>query len=220
MIAFHGKQDIKDKYLARVRAHRAADELVQGTGWKDGKGCAVGCTLEAYDHARYPDELGVPVELAFLEDRLFELQTKKDSDAWPERFLAAIEPGADLSRVWSRWAHWMLVDPEHGVVRHAAGWPDAEAAIREVARLWSEGGTPSQFRAAAAAAWAAARAAEAEAEAAWAARAAWAAAWAAVEAAAAWAAAEAAEAWAAARAWAWVRAACDRLISLLQEVKP
>ena len=80
LLAYHGQQAIKDKYLARVRAHRAADELVQGTGWRDGKGCAVGCTLEAYD--RYLIELGIPLHLAHLEDRLFELQTPEDAQRW------------------------------------------------------------------------------------------------------------------------------------------
>lgn len=38
MIAYHGKQEVKDLYLSRVRAHREADELIHGIGWEDGKG--------------------------------------------------------------------------------------------------------------------------------------------------------------------------------------
>src|ERR1700750_491921 len=79
LLAYHGQQSIKDKYLARVRAHRAADELVQGIGWENGKGCAVGCTLESYEHRRYPIELGIPLHLAHLEDALFERQTPEDA---------------------------------------------------------------------------------------------------------------------------------------------
>lgn len=45
LIAFHGKQSIKDEYLARVRAHKAADEIIKGVYWEKGKGCAVGCTV-------------------------------------------------------------------------------------------------------------------------------------------------------------------------------
>jgi hypothetical protein len=52
MKAFHNDQAIKDKYIARVEAHIKADNLIRGTGWYGGKGCAVGCTLEAYDHIR------------------------------------------------------------------------------------------------------------------------------------------------------------------------
>lgn len=99
MQAFHGKQELKDFYLARVRAHAAADALIQGTGWAGGKGCAVGCTLEAYDHSRYPVELGLPEWLAHLEDRIFEGLPNAEAMTWPDRFLEAIRPGADLEKV-------------------------------------------------------------------------------------------------------------------------
>lgn len=225
MLAYHSNPAVKAKFLHRVQVHRLADELVQGTGWADGKGCAVGCTLERYEHDQYPIELGVPEILAHLEDTLFELIPCTDKaawSAWPERFLAAIRPGADLAGVWPAWAIWSLTDPQHGVIRHAAGFPDCESAIMRVAELWRTGGTPDQFSDAADAADRAARAAWA---AAWAARAAGAAdaADAAADAARAADAAEAAAAAdaraAAARAAgaaAWTKAACDKLISLLE----
>jgi hypothetical protein len=118
MIAYHGDPSIKEKYLARVRAHRAADNLVRGVGWKDGKGCAIGCTLESYDHERYPIELGIPVKLARLEDAIFEGLPDDEAMEWPERFLSAIRPGADLSMVWPRFAVELLIDPEHGAAAH------------------------------------------------------------------------------------------------------
>jgi len=97
--AFHGDPAIKAKYLARVQAHAAADRLIQGTGWEEGKGCAIGCTLEAYDHTRYPIELGLPEWLARLEDSIFEGFPKDEAMVWPESFLEAIHPGADLEPV-------------------------------------------------------------------------------------------------------------------------
>src|ERR1700722_7863880 len=147
--AFHGEHGIKDLYLARVLLHQRADELVQGTGWSDGKGCAVGCTLEAYDHARYPIELGIPERVAYLEDQLFELLPAAEAQTWPERFLDAIPVGADLSRVWPQWAVWMLVDPTRGVINLAGDRADAKSAIERVAQLWRDGGTEAQFREAA-----------------------------------------------------------------------
>ena len=96
LISFHGKQEIKDKYLSRVIAHRKADAIIQGTGWHKGKGCAVGCTLESYDHSRYPIELGLPEWLARLEDEIFENIPKKKAIVWPEKFLAAIPVGVDV----------------------------------------------------------------------------------------------------------------------------
>ena len=53
--------------LAAVRAHRAADRLVQrGLYWDGGQGCAVGCTLHDFapgqegDHSLYEDLFGIP----------------------------------------------------------------------------------------------------------------------------------------------------------------
>jgi len=97
--AYHGDPAIKAKYLDRVRAHAAADALTQGIGWENGKGCAIGCTLEAYDHSRYPVELGLPEWLARLEDAIFEGLPHAEAMAWPESFLEAIHPGADLEPV-------------------------------------------------------------------------------------------------------------------------
>ena len=56
MKAYHNQIEIKNKFVERVKAHRAADELVKmATKGRqaDGtfKGCAVVCTLEVYNHA-------------------------------------------------------------------------------------------------------------------------------------------------------------------------
>ena len=110
LLAYHNDMATKVKYLARVRAHREADELIRGTGWDGKNGCAVGCTLEAYDPQRYETELGIPVALAYLEDRIFEGLPDDDSTAWPERFLAAVPVGADLGRVQWQFLHWLLTD--------------------------------------------------------------------------------------------------------------
>ena len=140
MLAFHGKPEIKQFYMDRVRKHREADELIQGTGWHRGKGCAVGCTLEEYDHNKYPVRLGVPVELARLQDSLFERLPKEDALAFPEQFLGAIPVGADLSMVWPRFALWALEDQEHGVLSFQ-GQRDAIQAIAALYREWIETGT-------------------------------------------------------------------------------
>ena len=74
-LAYHNDEAIKEKYLNRLRAHREADELVQGVGWEhNGKtrGCAVGCTFDAYEHSRGPVEIGVPETLIYFQDAIFE----------------------------------------------------------------------------------------------------------------------------------------------------
>ena len=123
LLAYHGDNKIKAKYLRRVRAHAKADQIIQGTGWENGKGCAVGCTLHEYNHAAYEKELGIPVALARLEDCLFEGQRNADAKKFPARFLSAIKPGADLSRVSWQFLHWVLTEDlagrDHPLVRDA-----------------------------------------------------------------------------------------------------
>lgn len=97
--AFHGDATIREKYIKRVRKHRLRDELVKGFGWERGKGCAIGCTLEAYDHNRYPIELGLPTWIAHLEDAIFENLPSAEAQLWPERFLEAITPGANVDLI-------------------------------------------------------------------------------------------------------------------------
>jgi len=101
MLAFHNDKAVKTKYLDRVNAHIAADNLVKGQYWENGKGCAVGCTIEGNDHSAYERELGIPEWMARLEDTLFEGMTDNKSETWPKVFLDAIEPGMELERVKS-----------------------------------------------------------------------------------------------------------------------
>ena len=139
MIAFHGDKKIKSRYIARVEAHRKADELVQGIGWESNgvtRGCGIGCTFDAYDHSRGPIEIGVPVHLMYLEDAIFEGLPEADALKWPTRFLKAIQPGADLSLVWPRFAVWMLTDAKCGVIRFAGNYADVRQSIERVSALW------------------------------------------------------------------------------------
>ena len=185
--AYFGDAAIKERYLARVRAHRAADELIAGATGQGGKGCAVWCTFDAYEHARGPIEIGVPTELMELNDFIFE-SLPRGSEAqmgWPERFLAAPKPGADLRLVWDRFTLWILTEehPDRGehcarmgklFERHVNGdTPTTEE--------WDQAARDAGAAGAAGAAWAAG-----------AAGAAW----------AAWAARDARDAWDAWAAWA------------------
>ena len=99
MLAFHNDPKIKEKYLKRVRAHAKADKIVKGQYWEDGKGCAVGCTILGKDHYKYEKELGIPVSIAYLEDKIFEGLPNEEAMTFPVRFLEAIPVGANLEHV-------------------------------------------------------------------------------------------------------------------------
>ena len=110
LIAYHGKPENKSAILAQLRAHRLADELVKGHYWQNGKGCAVGCTVHSANHLAYETQFGIPVMLARLEDCIFEGLPNGEAKRWPERFMSAIKPSADLSRVGWQFLHWLLTD--------------------------------------------------------------------------------------------------------------
>ena len=135
MLAYHNDESIKTAILARLRAHREADEIVKGQYWKNGKGCAVGCALHSGEHAEYETRFGIPRVLAHLEDRLFEKMSNAKAQEWPERFMGAIRVGSDLAMVWPRFALWLLdefIPPAH------VGGPESTAALAGVVALYRE----------------------------------------------------------------------------------
>lgn len=95
LIAYHGDPEVKAAILAQLKRHRAADEIVKGQYWCDGKGCAVGCTIYSGHHAEYEPRFGIPQMLACLEDQIFDGLPNHEAQDWPIAFMAAIEPGAD-----------------------------------------------------------------------------------------------------------------------------
>jgi hypothetical protein len=235
--AFHGDPAIKAKYIARVRQHRLAEHLTKGIGWEPEtqRGCAIGCCLEAYDHSRYPIELGLPEWLARLEDAIFEGLPIAEAQAWPEAFLEAIHPGADLELVRHKLAlrriDRLIALQQSNLGKHReeidAVIQQTIAALMQVRRCHEAeigGDTCDVSAAAESAAWSAVAARSAAESAAWSAEsAAWSAAESAAESAA-WSA-ESAEsaalaarsaAWSAAESAAWTQEASD-LLALLRE---
>ncbi len=144
MLAYHNDPELKKSVVAQMAAHRKADELVKGVYWEDGKGCAVGCLIKGGNHALYETKFGIPRQLAYLEDRIFENLDNGASQKWPERFLKAIKPGADLSMVVPKLMLCLLEDPD-GIRKFAR--PDGLAAIEKIAVLYRKkinGENPTQ----------------------------------------------------------------------------
>ena len=114
--AFHGKKKIKEKYLARVKAHYEADEIIKGKYWENGKGCAVGCTIHGSSHDAYPKELGISWRLALIEDSIFENLQNGEAKKFPLQFLKAVPIGADTELVYKKFVIWVLGDKKDGLV--------------------------------------------------------------------------------------------------------
>lgn len=117
MKAFNGEASVKEEYMARLAAHRENGDIVHDVEWKDGKGGAVACTVHAYARGfdLFEKELGIPGRLARIEDRIFDGLRGVVAFQFPEQFLEAIEPGADLSLVPYRFYLRILDDDERGV---------------------------------------------------------------------------------------------------------
>jgi len=113
MLSFHNDPALKEEYEARVLRHQELDEIVQHVGYEtNGKtrGCAVGCTLNRYDHHGYETELGLPEWLARLEDVIHEGLSLPQAKLWPAAFLAAIPVGVDLALVKWRFGAFLMRD--------------------------------------------------------------------------------------------------------------
>jgi len=210
----------KAAILEQLRAHAKADAIIKGQYWEDGRGCAVGCTIHSGDHAEYEPRFGIPRMLAWLEDRIFEGLPNDRAVAWPVRFIEAVQPGTDLSRVGWQFLHWLLTDE---TVNPSINHPRVRDAVKQCADVLApltEGEPVDKSAAwsAASAAWSAESAACAARSAAWsAASAAWSA-----ESAARSAAASAARSAAASAARSAAESAAyvhmsDKLISLIEQ---
>jgi hypothetical protein len=132
MLSYHNDPAIKGKYIKRIQDHRKADNLIRGKGWTGQKGCAVGCTLERYEHSGYETELGIPREVARLEDVIFEELPIDKAMKWPELFLQSVPIGKDLSMIWPKFTVWTL----NSVLKYAT--PDGKKAINNVIGLFNK----------------------------------------------------------------------------------
>jgi len=93
---------------AEVKAHIAADAVVQGEYWNGSKGCFIGCLAHSLDATVLQKRFGLPLPLVKICEGIFEALPEADAKA----FFAAIpdavgRDGKDLSRV-----HWQFLAAE------------------------------------------------------------------------------------------------------------
>lgn len=129
MFAFREDSVIKREVLAQLVACREAGELAPGRYRENISGRrtsrAIICTIRSEDISEYESRLGIPQMLAELKGCLFEGLPHSAAISWPERFMGAIRPGSDLSRVGWQFLHCLLSDQtanpgiSHPSVNHA-----------------------------------------------------------------------------------------------------
>src|ERR1700677_354549 len=138
LLSFHGQQGIKDTYVSRVRLHAAADEIVKGQYWQDGKGCAVGCTVHSSSHNAYEIEMGIPAGLAKLEDVIFERLPNAEAKTFPLEFIEAVPVGVDLLPVIFKFSLWLINDKEVGFFHKLTEKKDKDFFTKAITILQKE----------------------------------------------------------------------------------
>ena len=175
MKAFIDCKYSKEQAVALAWQHYNQDQYLKGTygkgvyGTPKFKGCSVGCMANGM-HINYPELFGVIPQIAYLSDAIFEGLDVPESALWTPQLFESIQAGSDTQVIFHKFMHFILVDPDHGVIR----FNDCDE-IKNVAELHLKAAngeviTDAAWRDAAYVARAAARAAYAAADAAYVAR--------------------------------------------------
>jgi hypothetical protein len=144
VLAYQGDHGLKESTMAQIAMHKAADEIIGGAYYeKHGEKlqvCGVGCIMHDAPgiHRAMSEQYGFPLQLVHLYEGIFEAFTRGEENQknWPERFMGAIEPGADLSRVWPSFAAWLMLDEKWGMVALPDLHEDVEAICRRVGEAY------------------------------------------------------------------------------------
>lgn len=134
LLSFHGREEIKAAHLAQLQAHYAADEIVQGVYWERGKGCDTGCSFHSGDHRQWEKQLGIPIIIGRLRDKIFEGIPNADAKEFPLLISGATPVGKNLRPVWVNFLLWLLIDEQEGVIRYVKK-DDTRKAITDLAAL-------------------------------------------------------------------------------------
>jgi len=112
MKIFHGDSALADMYLSRVQSHYNADEIIKGTYWENGKGCAVGCTIHSSNHKDYETLIGLPEGVAKLQDRIFENLPDALAKEFPLQLIKACHKstGKVSDHITKKFFLWLLTE--------------------------------------------------------------------------------------------------------------
>jgi len=97
-----------DQLRIEVRDHLAADALVRGNYWANGKGCFIGCLTHSNDPKIAFERFGLPEPVMRIAENIFESLPDEEGRAFFAALPDAVErDGKDLSRV-----HWAFLAAE------------------------------------------------------------------------------------------------------------
>ena len=139
-------------FAAGMRAHAEADNLIRGT-YGDTcsgrfRGCAVGCNIDVVNaslgveiergkHEALGEAIGVPAELLYFQDALFEGLQGDASSKFAVAFASALRDGQGLSRVSDLFLAETLRDDVLPLVTDE--FPNVRSAVKRVADGCADG---------------------------------------------------------------------------------
>lgn len=161
LLAFRSSYDLKHEVLRQIKLEIAQDRLLHYYQFGDCpnytyRGCPTSTSIEALNlvaRSRFSTDgfdsfvrcFRIPLELTRLYQFFRDTPRDETGDDWVVSFLRAITPGADLSMVWLKFAHWLLVDPDYGMISKAKA-ERLKKGLSECAELyarWIAGEKPS-----------------------------------------------------------------------------
>lgn len=132
-LAFHDNPALAAMVRAQVDAHTAADEIVQGNYWENGKGCFIGCLAHSDSADKVQELTGFPIMLTRIAENIFEGLDNAAAKGFPQAVIAAPPVGADLSLVPWQFLHWCVTD---ALRQHAD--PATQAACAPAVQLLAD----------------------------------------------------------------------------------
>ena len=142
MEAFTNTTYTKEQTIDLIDQHIKMDALISGNYWDEDSqtGCHVGCLIHSDDHSLFEPHFGIDQGFAELCDAIHEGLPDDDSrTTFFQSALPSIPVGADTTRIYHQFMHWMLVDPAQGVIRFAGDDQQVIDAIESVATLHLRG---------------------------------------------------------------------------------
>jgi len=152
---------LRNEWQARMAEHIAADDLIQGIYWQNGKGCFIGCSVHGRDPQILTDEIGLPLTVIRIAEAIFEGLPAEDAKDFARDISdpTLLTDGKDVSLVGWKFLLWLNTDAEtFPAIHHETVAPAIQRVVDEVLTPLASG-EPVTESAARSAAWSAGSAA-------------------------------------------------------------
>jgi hypothetical protein len=114
MLAYHNNAKLKASMSSDMHFTISEGLIIQGMSFRDVVRCV--SRVENGSYKTLEEEIGIPSLIAQLAEFIFEGLEYEKAKKFTTDFLEAIPVGADLSMVWPKLIHYVMVDNEVGLI--------------------------------------------------------------------------------------------------------